>query len=175
MDWGSILYYENGSLKWKVSPARRAKRGDIVGSIQTSGYCVFMYKGKRYYSHRIIWEMLHGPIPDGVEIDHINHDRADNRIENLRLVSGKENMKNKSMQKNNISGVTGVSWNKNRMKWQAQISVNGKIIYLGIFSDFNSAVSARKVAENRHEFHRNHGENSLTDVDCTTTKKVMWK
>lgn len=149
MDWGSILYYENGSLKWKVSPARRAKRGDIVGSIQTSGYCVFMYKGKRY--------------------------RADNRIENLRLVSGKENMKNKSMQKNNISGVTGVSWNKNRMKWQAQISVNGKIIYLGIFSDFNAAVSARKVAENRYEFHRNHGENSLTDVDCTTTKKVMRK
>lgn len=109
-------------------------------------------------SHRFVWEMHNGPIPTGLEIDHINHIKDDNRIENLRLVDRSENMRNTKMMKHNTSGVPGVTFHKAKGKWQAQIQYLKKNIYIGIYSSFDDAVTARKLKELELGFHENHGK-----------------
>lgn len=158
MNWNSHFEYKDGKLYWKVNKGT-AKVGEEAGYInEDTGYIDVGFDYKRYQAHRIIWEMHYGPIPEGMEIDHIWHDKLDNRIENLRLVTPIENSRNKSKNKNNISGVTGVSWNKRDNKWNVYIGVNGKNKYLGSFSDFNQAVDIRKQAELKYQFHKNHGK-----------------
>ena len=156
-DWGDIFYYDGINLLWRVSLGCK-KAGDIAGSVTNFGYRDAHYDGKHYLAHRIIWEMHNGPIPEGAEIDHMNHNRLDNRIENLRLVSHSENQKNQKAHRMNTSGVTGVHWCKSRCKWVARITVDGKHINLGGFDSKDSAVSARKTAEKRFGFHGNHGK-----------------
>lgn len=97
-----------------------------------------------------------GPIPDGMETDHINHVRDDNRIENLRLVSRIENMKNKSVYRSNSSGFCGVSVKSSGM-YHAYIQFNGKQVNLGLFKEKQDAVTARLEAERVYGFHDNHG------------------
>lgn len=158
MNWNSYFEYKDGKLYWKVNKGT-AKVGEEAGYInEDTGYIDVGFDYKRYQAHRIIWEMHYGPIPEGMEIDHIWHNKLDNRIENLRLVTPIENSRNKSKNKNNISGVTGVSWNKRDNKWNVYIGVNGKNKYLGSFSDFNQAVDIRKQAELKYQFHENHGK-----------------
>src|SRR5699024_2308960 len=96
-------------------------------------------------------------IPNGMEVDHINHIRNDNRIENLRLVSRGDNMLNKSMYSNNKSGVTGVSWKSRNKTWVAQIQIGGKKKFLYEGRSLADAISARKLAESTNGFHENHG------------------
>lgn len=96
-----------------------------------------------------------------MQVDHINHDRTDNRIENLRLVNANENCKNQKASTRNKSGVVGVSWKSQKNKWHAQIMVDGKQIHLGFYDDINDAKDAkdaRKVAERKYGFHENHGK-----------------
>ena len=158
MDWHKYFEYKDGKLYWMVNKGT-ARVGDEAGYInEDTGYIDVGLDYKRYQAHRIIWEMHYGPIPEGMEIDHIWHNKLDNRIENLRLVTPVENSKNKSRNKNNISGVTGVSWNKRDNKWTVYIGVNGKNKYLGSFSDFKEAVDVRKHAELKYQFHENHGK-----------------
>ena len=158
MNWNSYFEYKDGKLYWKVNKGT-AKVGEEAGYInEDTGYIDVGFDYKRYQAHRIIWEMHYGSIPEGMEIDHIWHNKLDNRIENLRLVTPIENSRNKSKHKNNISGVTGVSWNKRDNKWNVYIGVNGKNKYLGSFSDFNQAVDIRKQAELKYQFHENHGK-----------------
>ncbi|WPJ68550.1 hypothetical protein OMDBNIEC_00064 [Salmonella phage STP-SP5] len=158
MNWTNIFQYNDGKLYWKISPNPRILIGDPSGYLRSDGYLAIEYNGKVYKAHRIVWEMFNGPIPEGMEIDHIWHDRQDNRIENLRLVLKHDNSKNRSMNVNNTSGVTGVCWDKRSAKWLAQITVKGRTIHLGYFNDFELAVKARKQAEVEHKFHRNHGK-----------------
>lgn len=133
--------------------------GDVVGSVcKTHGYVKVGYCGKLFNAHRIIWEMIYGKIPDGLEIDHINGSRSDNRIENLRLVSREENTHNRKIQFNNKTGLHGVKFVKNRkLPFEVLISTNGKRIYLGAFSDFFEACCTRKSAELSFNYHENHG------------------
>lgn len=95
-------------------------------------------------AHRLIYAIVHGEVPSG-EVDHINGDRVDNRIENLREVSRSENQHNYKIP--NISGFTGVYWDTQARKWHTQIWVNNRLIYLGLFEDFEEAVQARKMAK----------------------------
>lgn len=83
-------------------------------------------------------------------IDHKNHNTTDNRKENLRLVTSSHNAMNRVRRKDNTSGVTGVRWHKATQKWQADICVDSKHIYLGVFSDKNQAIKVRKEAENKY-------------------------
>ncbi len=94
--------------------------------------------------HRFIWESINGPIPGKLEIDHINGNPLDNRIENLRLVTTRRNQHNRKDQRDGktSSKYPGVSWQKNRKKWQAHIRVNGRLEYLGMFDQEEEAYKA---------------------------------
>ena len=133
--------------------------GSKAGVVDAEGYLIVRVDGSRCRLHRLAWLYVTGIHPTG-QIDHINGDRSDNRLCNLRHVSNKQNGRNQRRQSGNTSGVTGVCWHKRFGKWIAQIRVDGKYIYLGMFTDINDAAAARKKAEVEHGFHANHGRAS---------------
>ena len=123
----------------------------------TGGYTAGEIGGEPLLAHRAVWAYCHGSWPDD-QIDHINHNRADNRISNLRLASQSENAKNAGRRSDNTSGVTGVYWSKSRRKWVAQIGLPGGVTKpLGRYSSLADAAAARKAAEQKYGFHPNHG------------------
>ena len=102
--------------------------------------------------------MANGIIPNGMQIDHINHIRNDNRLMNLRLVSAKVNSRNMSKKTCNTSGLTGVYYASRYVNpWRALIRVDGKRVTLGSFATKEEAKLARKNAEIKYGFHPNHG------------------
>jgi hypothetical protein len=111
---------------------------------------------RAYQAHRVVWAIVHGEDPNG-EIDHIDHNPLNNRIENLRVVSHQENHRNTPHRKNNTSGSMGVSWFAATSRWSAYIMVDGRKIHLGYFLDKQEAIAARKAAEALYGFHNNHG------------------
>jgi len=120
-----------------------------------SGYMQINIGNRNYKCHRLAWFYEYGEWPE--QIDHINHERSDNRLSNLRNVTHSENMKNKSKYKCNKSGVTGVCYHKRTGKWQARINLNGKEVYLGLFKTIKEASSARDGALILYGYHQNHG------------------
>lgn len=157
--WNDIFTYANGKLFWKVKAASQIRIGDEAGCFdKAGGYILVRYKGILRGAHCIIWEMHNGPIPKGMLIDHIDRNRVNNAIDNLRLGGQDINQKNRSKQYNNSSGITGVCWDKHRSKWIAKIQVEGKTINLGRFSDKAEAVQARLQAEILYNFNPTHGK-----------------
>ena len=154
MRWDHVFHYGDGVLTWKVTHRAGFKAGV---KMKQNGYIKIVFMGERYRAHRIVWEMHNGEIPDGMQIDHINNVRDDNRIENLRVVSNKDNSKNRSINSNNKSGVMGVSWDSSRGKWSAEIKPDGQKVFLGRFNSIEEASKVRKIAENEFNFHENHG------------------
>ena len=152
-----LFRYDGRFLWWRKKPTNNVDMSRPAGSIDGLGYRVITVNGKQHKAHRLIFLFVHGRWPK-YEIDHINHDRDDNRIENLREATRPENGRNRSPYKNNSSGVVGVCWNKPSKKWQARIRVNGKLIHLGYFHCKEEAARARKEAERRYGFHPNHGK-----------------
>lgn len=122
----------------------------------SNGYLKGRILGRSVKAHRAAWAIYYNEWPTG-HIDHINHNRADNRIANLRIVTRAENMRNSSRASNNTSGVTGVSWCKKRGKWVARIIRDGRLKHLGYFDDILLAAQARQAANTQFGFHRNHG------------------
>ena len=154
----TLLHYseETGEFTWIKTRAGTALAGSIAGNIHIKGYRIISIFGKLYKAHRLAWLYTYGKWPED-QIDHINGNRDDNRIDNLRDVSSLENSRNSKIRCTNKSGVTGICRYKRNNKWVAQISVKGKVINLGHFDNFNDAVIARKMAETKHGFHENHG------------------
>jgi hypothetical protein len=149
---------ETGIFTWKnISKYHIEKNGSIAGFIAKNGYVVIKINGKKYKAHRLAWLYVYGYMPK-YGIDHINHNRSDNRIENLRDVSASINSKNRHKHKNNTSGFTGVGFVAKSNRWRARITVDGVVIYLGNFINFHEAVNARKNAEVLYGFHKNHGK-----------------
>jgi hypothetical protein len=137
--------------KWKMWNKR------FVGTSPTAiyqGYRRIVLLGQHYQAHRIIWLWMTGAWPG--EIDHVNHDRADNRWVNLRDAGRVANRKNLSQYANNTSGICGVYARAGR--WRAYIRVDGVLRNLGSFGDREAAGAARKAAEASHAFHENHGK-----------------
>ena len=130
-------------------------------TVSKTGYLCGHISNTQYRAHRIIWAIFHGE-PPTEEIDHINGDRQDNRIVNLRAVSKYENMKNTKMPASNTSGTVGVSWHDCRGKWTAKIQVKGRSIYLGNFTVKADAIDARAAADIKYSFHENHGRVNVT-------------
>ena len=131
-------------------------KGKLAGYINAKGYLIIRLPKSAYAAHTLAWIYIYGETPDGV-IDHINGNKVDNRIVNLRNVSQKENTKNARLSKRNISGCNGVRWDNSKNKWTAYIGVNYKKINLGSFDNLDDAISARKEADTKYGFHENHG------------------
>lgn len=131
------------------------KSGKEAGGITSSGYLRFKHQKETWPMHRIIYKMVYGVDCD--RIDHENHNRLDNRLENLKNVDNTGNLRNRSIFSNNTSGVMGVSFIVSRQKWQATICHNGVGINLGRFKTKEEAISVRKQAELNYGYHPNHG------------------
>jgi hypothetical protein len=144
-----FFHYQDGKLFWRVSRGA-ARAGDEAGCLKSDGYIHIKINGESYVAHRIIWVLHYGEIPSGLQIDHINGDRADNRIENLRLATHTENSRNQKINKDNSCGLKGVSFNKSREKYSSQIQVNGKQKFLGYFTCPEDAHRAYIVAANQY-------------------------
>jgi hypothetical protein len=114
------------------------------------GYRRIRVLGKLYWAHRLAWLYVHGDWPPD-KIDHINGDRKDNRLMNLRAASDSENMQNVGMRSDNTTGVRGVTRRKSR--WIAQITAGGKTHYLGVHETAEEAHRAYVEAKTRlHPF-----------------------
>lgn len=132
----------------------RISTGKPVICVGKTGYGRVSINGKQHKIHRIIWMHYHGEAPD--QIDHINGDRFDNRIVNLRSVTKRQNSINLKLRPDNKSGCHGVNWHHSN-RWIAQIRDDGKYVYLGSFANLDDAVAARKSGEVRLGYHENHG------------------
>ena len=154
-----ILHYcpETGVFTRKIRTANCVQVGDVAGSVDGNGYLLIQYKGIKYKTHRLAFLYMNGEWPEN-EVDHINHNKIDNRWNNLRLADRTKNNRNASQRKDNTSGVTGVSWHSRDSKWMASISHQKKLIHLGYFNCSTAAILARKAAEIKYEFHENHGK-----------------
>jgi hypothetical protein len=142
-----IEYCEtDGLLRWKINRTNGVKAGDVAGSRNHDGYLRVKVLGKHYAAHRLAWFLHYGEFPS-MEIDHINRNRADNRIVNLRVVTTSENAMNAGMRKSNTTGFIGVVLHKQTGKYQAQIKANGVPHYLGLFGNLSSAHAAYKSAK----------------------------
>lgn len=139
-------YREDGELIRKVTVGKgRSKIGMKAGCLGR-GYFMTGVDGKLYKNHRLIWLWHYGYFPENL-IDHIDRNAQNNRIENLREVSGSCNLRNTGNPENNTSGVKGICWNKNFKRWIPRITVNSKLYNLGRFEDFAEAVAHRLAAE----------------------------
>lgn len=154
---------ETGIIKWRkrFNPKQRA---DLVAGCTSNGgngdgYIQIGISGKLYKAHRIAMLLSFGFYGEGLEVDHINHIRDDNRLANLRFVTRSDNGRNLSINDNNTSGVTGVVYHKARGKYMAQIMVDRVNIYLGMFVTLEEATEVRKAAEIKYKFNTNHGNN----------------
>ena len=134
---------QTGVFKWKKRVGRGIA-GAVAGRISTSktapGYVQIMVSKKLYQAHRLAWLYVNGSLPDE-QIDHINGIRSDNRIENLRVVSGSLNSQNqRRARKDNKTGFLGVSLHRSR--FQACIRKDRKIFHLGYFDSAEEAHDA---------------------------------
>ena len=130
---------ETGVITWVKPSSTKLKPGDIAGSDTGNGYRRVFVNGRKYLAHRLAWYLHYGVWPSK-NIDHINGDPSDNRIENLRDVSQSVNIRNQGR-------LAGVTWNKALKKWEVALTVDYRKIYLGVFDDWFDAVCARKSAE----------------------------
>ena len=147
---------ETGKLYWKVARGR-AKVGGEVGSVNSEGYILTTVNRKPYRAHRLVFLMHKGYLPKF--LDHINGDRQDNRIENLRPVSLAQNSQNRNISIKNKSGYKGVFWAKATKKWRGQVKCNGESLYLGDYHDIEEAAEVVRAArEELHGNFANHGD-----------------
>lgn len=150
---------ETGLLYWKPGSPRAGK--EAFTNVTKRGYKATTFTPRNgptttLSAHRVAWAIYYGEFPSGM-IDHINGDKTDNRISNLRDVTNAENARNAALHCKNRSGVSGVYLHRQTGKWCAQISAFGKMVGLGLFSSKSDAIIARKSAERVLGYHPNHG------------------
>jgi hypothetical protein len=129
-------------LTWAISPSRAISKGDFAGTLTRQGYWAVRFNGKGYKAHRIVWALVNNADPAKMEIDHVNRNRSDNRIQNLRLVTRRENFENKN---NQSKFGPGVSWSDGAFR--VNIGSENFRVYLGSFDDLEKAQAKRKQAK----------------------------
>jgi hypothetical protein len=162
----NLLNYDSstGKLTWAISRSSRSMSGSEAGSISSAGYRVIgvNINQKQYLlkAHRVAWFMHYKEMPPPI-IDHIDGDKLNNVILNLRGCTTQQNQMNKSKLQNNTSGYKGVSWASDRGKWRAHIRYNGKLIHLGQFDcpEDASKEYEDKASELFREFKFNNNKN----------------
>ena len=134
--------------KYADNPALKVK--------DSNGYFVGKIFGRKYLAHRVSWAIYSGEWPEH-QIDHINGNKLDNRIANLRCATNQENGKNRAIGTNNTSGAIGVFFRNRDLVWVAQVSINGKQKHIGYFKSKDEAIQARANANLEYGYHANHG------------------
>lgn len=157
-----LFTYSDGVLVWNPRPLSDfASKGSwstwhsrfankTAGGVKTNGYVYIQCDGKRHLEHRLVWLYHNGYLPPD-SVDHINRKREDNRIENLRLATTRQNAENT---RQNRSGYPGVHWSARRSKWVAAAKVKGKTVDLGGHERVEDAVHAREYFLARLENHQ---------------------
>ncbi|MEQ1950960.1 HNH endonuclease [Mesorhizobium yinganensis] len=166
----ALLDYDpmTGELTWKFRPLsmfasqrafstwnNRYAGMPAFTAIDKKGYRVGAIQNVFYRASRVIYKREHNV--DADQVDHEDGDTLNNRLLNLRDVTGQQNQMNMKTPSNNTSGHIGVVWDKAKQKWAARIKHERRHINLGRFNDFDAAVAARKEAEIKYGFHQNHG------------------
>lgn len=159
-----LMHYdpETGIFTRRKTTAMRQKVGEIVGVECKNGYLKCGISNEEYTLHRLAWLYMYGEFPEIV--DHINHNKKDNRIANLRDVDRFGNMKNMSKSKANTSGTTGVCYCKERKMWKAQIYCNG-VTKQKRFKNRDDAVKQRGIWEKEFGFFENHGKEKNININ----------
>ena len=161
----ALLHYDaaRGAFTWSME--RRCgefrsvvvvRAGDVAGGKRPDGYRSISLDSKRYLEHVLAWLYVFGEVPPrGMDIDHINGQRDDNRLSNLRLASRSKNQQNLrgAKRSNRSSGVLGVYWHAQGSCWRARITVNGKTHHVGLYPTVAEAAAARSAAEQRYFTH----------------------
>lgn len=161
---------ETGDLTWKerTDNSRSSKifngifAGKVAGSRVTpkrsrTVYLQVQIGKKNYKNHRVIFAIMTGYMPE--QVDHIDHNRLNNKWSNLRASNSADNSKNLPMRKSNKSGHVGVHWHKSSKKWQAKaVNKEGRRIDLGRFDDINDAIKARKDHEIKFGYYQYRGD-----------------
>jgi len=150
---------------WNTKYARRA-----AGSLSGVGYLYIRvaFGGRQFLllAHRLAWLIVHGRLP-AHEIDHLNGDRTDNRLANLREATRVENQRNLSLRRDNTSGHVGVGWHRQSRKWRVQINVDGRVRHLGLFDRKEDAIAAAQTARLELGFTPRHC--GITEQVCSNT------
>jgi len=146
-----LINFVDGKPYWNCPrPNTTIKEGDLAGTVH-KGYrrITIGISGSRVriLAHRLHWFMIYGELPP--ELDHIDRDKQNNRIENLRSVTRSENCFNKAKREGMTSKYKGVSWKKANNKWIAQIKINQKVKHIGSFDTQEEAYQARLEAERK--------------------------
>lgn len=136
------LSYKDGELYWKAAPKGSHGVGSRAGYKVPNGYRRITINKVKAYEHRFIWEYFNGKIPEGMQIDHINGVRDDNRIENLRLVYARGNANNRK-DNNLFPGVI----DRGNGYYEACIWSEGKSLYGGRYKSFGDALASRLLLE----------------------------
>lgn len=127
----------------------RRSSGKIVGSVHHSGYLHIWFEGRHFLAHRLAWAFVHNRWPQQ-QIDHINHERSDNRIGNLREASHGQNTRNSKIYRTNHSGFRGVSWHSQSKAFVAQANFRGRVHYLGLYKTAKQAHAAYCIFARSH-------------------------
>jgi hypothetical protein len=144
----AVTHYNphTGAFTWRV-PRRKCAVGADAGSTTPGSYARVKIDYKLYLAHRLAWLYMTGEWP-AHHVDHINHDKSDNRWSNLRAATAKQNNENRSRYTRSTSGFIGVDRYKDKF-WRARICHHRKSITLGYFKTFEEACECRRAAEAR--------------------------
>jgi len=139
----SILEYKEGNLYWKEKISDKIKAGQKAGS-KSGSYEIIKINKHNYYTHQLVFYYHNGFIPE--TIDHIDHNKRNNKIENLRAATYSQNLQNTRKFSNASSKFKGVCYDKKRNKWVARIKLIDKRIHLGYFENEVEAAKAYDAA-----------------------------
>jgi hypothetical protein len=135
------LNFETGELTWKIRVNPSVQIGQVLGTKHGRGYKFFRLNKQFYFCHKVVWFLAYGKWPEG-EVDHINGVKDDNRPENLRDVTHRQNMQNKKSQTNSTSIYKGVHWHRASKKWRSVIWDGHRKIHVGLFEGEKEAALA---------------------------------
>lgn len=141
---------ETGKFAWRLDRNQNVRAGDVAGRTHRTGYVYIRVDGQLVLAHRLAWLVAHGSWAD-LQIDHVDGNRANNAIRNLRVVTQSVNSQNqRRARSDNSTGLLGVTYHRSKSKYAAQINIGGRNRHLGYFADKHEAHAAYLDAKRTH-------------------------